>query len=238
MHSNAVDTGLNAPAPPIYDLDSVRVFFPAENLLAKKTPERIEFIGQRLFFVPCSQRKPKGFILGKYSRKQLEKTLEDARKKTLEGPGGSTKLQSEEEEEISKMLEYQIKIENNERYLHKYLSHLEEKNVMLIQGAAGSGKTALVEEIAMLHISEGQGGDSDSKAAVGYAMSTNGCNTLTEQRLFGYTTPSGQTYKGPLARMMEDARNNSDARFVFILHEWNRVSGTVVTLPSHLLLIS
>ena len=88
---------------------------------------------------------------------------------------------------------------------------------MLVEGGAGSGKTTLVEEIATIYISEG-------KDQGGYAIATNGCQTLTEQRLFTYRNAHGTMYRGPLQRIIDDAKKHQDRRYVFILHEWNRVT--------------
>jgi predicted ATPase len=43
----------------------------------------------------------------------------------------------------------------NYEFLEAHLYHLDRNRVMLVEGAAGSGKSALVEEIAMLYISGG-----------------------------------------------------------------------------------
>ena len=56
----------------------------------------------------------------------------------------------------------------------------------------------------------------------GYCIMTNGNNTMTEQRLFSYRH-DGREYWGPLAKMGHDATNNPQNRYVFILHEYNRV---------------
>eukprot|EP00889_Picochlorum_renovo_P005455 jgi/Picre1/32485/NNA_007831.t1 len=45
----------------------------------------------------------------------------------------------------------------------------------------------------------------------------------SEQRLFRYMH-NGQEYLGPLSKMIRDARAHPESRYVFILHEWNRVS--------------
>jgi hypothetical protein len=56
----------------------------------------------------------------------------------------------------------------------------------------------------------------------GYCIITNGSNTLTEQRLFSYNH-GDQEWLGPLAKMARDAKANPTNRYVFILHEYNRV---------------
>ena len=56
----------------------------------------------------------------------------------------------------------------------------------------------------------------------GYCIITNGSNTLTEQRLFSYNH-GDQEWLGPLAKMARDAKANPTSRYVFILHEYNRV---------------
>lgn len=106
-------------------------------------------------------------------------------------------------------------------FLGAYLNHLRNNRIMLVEGKAGSGKTTLVEQIAMMYIS----GDSNSTSQVcsGYMIVTNGCNTLTEQRLFTYLH-NGQEYLGPISKMFQDARAHPADRYVFILHEWNRTS--------------
>ena len=102
-------------------------------------------------------------------------------------------------------------------FLKAYFDHLVNNRIMLVEGRAGSGKTTLVEQIAMMFISEANNHNN------GYLIVTNGCNTLTEQRLFRYMH-NGQEYLGPLSKMIQDAREHLESRYVFILHEWNRVS--------------
>ncbi|KAI8114625.1 hypothetical protein M9434_002745 [Picochlorum sp. BPE23] len=102
-------------------------------------------------------------------------------------------------------------------FLKAYFDHLVNNRIMLVEGRAGSGKTTLVEQIAMMYISEANNSNS------GYLIVTNGCNTLTEQRLFRYMH-NGQEYLGPVSTIIRDACAHPDSRYVFILHEWNRVS--------------
>lgn len=116
-------------------------------------------------------------------------------------------------------------------FLRRFHTHLEKKRVMLLEGKAGCGKTTLSEEIAMVYISGEQRDDNHPRpndnntnnVEEGYAIVTNGVNTLTEQRLFTYKH-SGQLCFGPLAKMRQDADANPGKRFVFILHEWNRTT--------------
>lgn len=117
------------------------------------------------------------------------------------------------------------------KFLGRFHTHLEKKRVMLLEGKAGCGKTTLTEEIAMVYISGEQrddnhprpNGNNTNNVEEGYAIVTNGVNTLTEQRLFTYKH-SGQLCFGPLAKMRQDAEANPGKRFVFILHEWNRTT--------------
>jgi hypothetical protein len=197
------------PNGPIYDIDFVETIRPAAALLNKgSNEEKLEFIGRRLFFIPRNPPKPP--------------------------PGDQTQSENGGQEASREQSEYMDKIKKSNGYLSKFLEHLERKKVMLLQGEAGSGKTTLVEEIALLYVSaagkheEEEGEEEDEveegRFQEGYIMVTNGCNTLTEQKLFGYKAPNGLMYKGPIEKMKEDAEKNKKSRFVFILHEWNRVA--------------
>jgi hypothetical protein len=122
----------------------------------------------------------------------------------------------------------------NNEFLQAYLDHLDRNRVMLVEGAAGSGKSALVEEISMLYISNGEcklGNEGGYEG--GYAIATNGTQTLTELRLFSYRDGSGDVW-GPLAKMQKDANDNPDQRYVFILHEYNRVTDFMSVLGNAL----
>ena len=76
-----------------------------------------------------------------------------------------------------------------------------------------------------IELKDGEGKNSLAKHTVknrGYCIITNGSNTLTEQRLFSYNH-GDQEWLGPLAKMARDAKANPTNRYVFILHEYNRV---------------
>lgn len=130
--------------------------------------------------------------------------------------------------------------ELNKKFLHAYLDHLDRNRVMLVEGAAGSGKSALVEEVAMLYISSRgkcdlveQEGRQGKIYQGGYAIATNGTQTLTELRLFSYRDGLVNVL-GPLGQMQKDAKGHPDRRYVFILHEYNRVTDFMSVLGNAL----
>ena len=124
--------------------------------------------------------------------------------------------------------------ELNRKFLQKHCDHLERNRIMLVEGAPGSGKSALVEEIAMLYISNHGCKLSDQgEYEGGYAIATNGTQTLTELRLFSYRDGSVDVL-GPLAQMQKDANEYPNRRYVFILHEYNRVADFMSVLGNAL----
>ncbi|KAI8109772.1 hypothetical protein M9434_001051 [Picochlorum sp. BPE23] len=115
-------------------------------------------------------------------------------------------------------------IERNRKFLEAYLRVLEANRILEVEGPAGCGKSALAEEIAMLYVSEGEAKeDNNGEYEGGYAIATNGSQTLTELRLYSYRDGSVDVL-GPLAQMQKDAWENGKRRYVFILHEYNRVN--------------
>jgi hypothetical protein len=101
-------------------------------------------------------------------------------------------------------------------HFQKYYGKLEKKRVLILKGEAGAGKSTFAEELSLIFVSQ-------ARQSGGYTIVTNGSNTLTEQRLFGYDIGGGSPVSGPLGLMFWHAKKHPQMHFCFILHEWNRV---------------